>query len=225
MSFVFTTEMAASGGGETNIPLFSTDNWTLTNIAGGTASINTGSEFFDVTVPASAAINSGGEAAYNLSGEYFSPYDCVNLEVGAQLSLFQNCDSNSRAVLSLRTASSGWPSFSIIAWGDGTLETGWTNGSGSFSSYGFTTPALVPTDGRLWLRLRCRGSMFEAGWAIGTMGDPRPNNFTVLSNRVNAFRDQGEPPFTNLHLFGVQITSIASEMKVQFQNIWASIIA
>jgi hypothetical protein len=167
--------------------------------------------------------NSGGEGFYDLT-QVINPYYSPNIEVGAQLSLYQNGDADSRATIQLRSASAGAPYFILSVWGNGVLESGWTDGAGVFTSYGWSSASLVPTNGTAWLRLRCRGSVFEAGWAIGSPGDPRPNTFNVLSSKVNAFRLQGEAPFTNVGFSGTQIVSSASNIRVQFSNIWVGVI-
>jgi hypothetical protein len=207
----------SSGDDRLTVPLDTTTGWTSSAVGTGTASIETASNLVRFVAPSGGSPPLGGQSYYNLSSSLISDFSYNSLEVVSRIKTATNVDVNSRIVMVLRQASAAFPDLALIVWGDGSVETGWTNASSGFTSFSWSAPATLGLLGNDWLKIRISGSIFTAYYGTGAT---LPTDWQTLTSRTLTFRLIGEGTFKNVGFQGLHLTSApASNVTIEFDNV------
>lgn len=198
------------------VPLNSASGWTVTSQSGtGAGSIQTATQRARTTVMTGTL--GWAENTRDIT-EDLPTLDGSSCEIIARLATLTNGDANTRAQIAIQYPIVGVV-FGALVYGDGTFEKGFLSSTGSYTSGGTTSAGVVPLDGTGWVRLRVRGSLYEAFYGTGTTA-ALPSQWTALGSTNATFAADGDLVPTEFTAGGGQITTgPTGNLTIEWANI------
>lgn len=213
-------ENSGSGSGTgavvSSVPMNSGTNWSISNIGTGVGSLNLAGQFFNVDIPTGAVNPSGSSAVYDLSASLVTDFTLRTIEVVGRIKSVSGVNASSRIELFLAGDTGAAPVVILSVWGDGSVETGWTNTAGLFTSFGWSGAGTVPLDGTGWIRLSISGSVASYYWAAGAS---QPKKWRILQSRPLTCAINGENPITTLIVGGLHLAVPGTDINIQMSDV------